>query len=140
MDKDLFKVNNKNTRRLSVFVFLVSLFFTLSRCLPTGITFFSMDVILLSLLLIYRVTDDDDDDDANDELLWWNGWPMKGVKLYFQPVRDSHHRQSPTCREKDLNLNRTWFRLCWIKLYGSDNHGVTMVVYWEILMRYPKNT
>ena len=40
-------------------------------------------------------------DDDDDELFLWYGWPTKGV-------RDPHHRESPTRREQDLNLRRTW--------------------------------
>ena len=57
---------------------------------------------------------DDDDDDK------W-GWIVSVVwltderRLALFPaktfVRDPHHRESPTCREQDLNLRRTWVQV-----------------------------
>ena len=46
-----------------------------------------------------------------DELFLRNDWPMKGVYALFLAgtiVRDSRHRKTPTCREQDLNLRRSW--------------------------------
>ena len=48
-------------------------------------------------------------DDDHDELFLRNGWPTKDVYALFPAgtiVRDSHHRQSLTRREQDLNLRR----------------------------------
>ena len=54
--------------------------------------------------------DDDDDDDDDDKLFLLYGWPTKGKALFPAGtiVRVPHHRESPTCREQDLNLDRTW--------------------------------
>ena len=45
----------------------------------------------LSPLLMWNVEfklkphdDDDDDDDDDEKLFLWNGWPKKGVYLYFR--------------------------------------------------------
>ena len=51
----------------------------------------------LSLILDDDGDDDDDDDDDDDEIFLWAGII----------VRDSHHRESPTCHEQRLNLRRT---------------------------------
>ena len=51
----------------------------------------------LSLILDDDGDDDDDDDDDEDEFFLWAG----------TIVRDSHHRESPTCHEQRLNLRRT---------------------------------
>ena len=54
--------------------------------------------------------DDDDDDDYDDELILWYGWLTKDVALFSAgtTVRDPYHCKSPTHREQDLNLCRTW--------------------------------
>ena len=58
--------------------------------------------------------DDDDDDDGNDddddELFLWYGWLTKGLALFPAGTiaRDPQRRESPTHREQDLNLRRTW--------------------------------
>ena len=47
----------------------------------------------------------------DDELFLWYVWPTKGVKPYFQPgplPEIPHHHESPTRREQDMNLRRTW--------------------------------
>ena len=72
--------------------------------------------------------DDDDDDDDNEELFFWYDWPTKGVYALFQAgtiVRDSYHRKSPTRHKQDLTCTESELRLCWIKLWSSDNHYTT---------------
>ena len=46
----------------------------------------------------------------SDELFLWYGWPTKDGAFFPVGiiVRDPHHRESPTRREQDLNLRRTW--------------------------------
>ena len=49
-------------------------------------------------------------DDGDDELFLWYGWPTKGLGLFPAGTiaRDPQRRESPTHREQDLNLRRTW--------------------------------
>ena len=71
-------------------------------------------------------------------LFFWYGWPKKGVKPYFQlrNIRDSKHTG-----------NRIWpwpepeLRLCWMTLYGSDNHHskgreLFEIFIWNICFKY----
>ena len=71
-------------------------------------------------------------------LFFWYGWPKKGVKLYFQltNIRDSKHTRNRIwpCPEPGL-------RLCWMTLYGSDNHHnkgreLFEIFIWNICFKY----
>ena len=68
-------------------------------------------------------------DDDDDEFFLWYGWPMKGVKSYFQSrslseiltISNLWHTTSRiwTCAEPE-------FRLWWMKLCSSDIHCTTV--------------
>ena len=80
----------------------------------------------LSLWVVYRTYVSDDDDD--DELFSWYDWLMKGIKPCFQPGPPS---EILTIANLQDTASRIWactepeFRLCWMKLYSSDNHYTT---------------
>ena len=48
-------------------------------------------------------------------------------------VREPHHPESPTCREQDLNLRRTWVQAL---LCSSDHHGATRYMRNSRVSRY----
>ena len=67
-------------------------------------------LIQAAVTTLHSCNDDGDDDDDDDKLFLLYGWPTKGKALFPAGtiVRVPHHRESPTCREQDLNLDRTW--------------------------------
>ena len=81
--------------------------------------------ISFSLLTSINTYNNDDD---NDKLFLWYGWPTKSAWPYFQPgplseiltIANLRHTASRIWTCADLE-----FRLCWIKLYSSDNHYTT---------------
>ena len=64
---------------------------------------------LLQRVSYIKILQDLSNDD-DDELFLWYGWPTKGLALFPARTiaRDPHHHESPTRREQDLNLRRTW--------------------------------
>ena len=77
---------------------------------------------------IYRnwsIICDDDDDDDDDELFLWYGWPTKGVYPYFQLGPLSEILTISNLRHAVSSIwtyTEPGFRLCWMKLFSSDNH------------------
>ena len=67
-------------------------------------------LIQAAVTTLHSCNDDGDDDDDDDKLFLLYGWQTKGKALFPAGtiVRVPHHRESPTCREQDLNLDRTW--------------------------------
>ena len=56
--------------------------------------------------------DDDDDDDVDDKEPFFVVWLTyeRGVALFpaGNIVRDSHHREFPSCHKQDLNMDKNW--------------------------------
>ena len=67
-------------------------------------------LIQAAVTTLHSCNDDGDDDDDDDKLFFLYGWPTKGNALFppWTIVRIPRHRESPTRREQDLNLDRTW--------------------------------